>query len=167
MSDNEISESRQELNDQQAIFLDLYLQNGATNEAGEDAAKKAGYAKNGKNWRNLLKSKAIGAALREHISENLKTGAVVATEYLVKTISDETAPRAARNDAAKTILNRAGIVEKKDHNKAENEDKPLNEMSVSELEAAIESMSQVIDKAKDSQAIEVEAPTVTPTKKKE
>jgi phage terminase small subunit len=128
--------STQELTEMQAAFAMAFVTNGGN---GTQAAIEAGYSKDSaRQQAHALVSKphvqkAIQAEQRRTLARLANKSIVVLEGFL----DDANAPAGVRLDAAKTILDRAGLTSKA----AEAEDaltgKRLNEMSIEELEAFI------------------------------
>ena len=130
-----------ELTEQQRAFVAHFTSTpGAIGNAAA-AARMAGYSERCAReiGRQLLDKphvrKAIDEANRQSISGTLATKAV---GLLERVIDDEDAPLKVRVEAAKTILDRAGIVQPSVSERvAAGDGKLLSEMSVNELEAFI------------------------------
>jgi len=123
---------------QQAFVLHFTSTSGAIGN-GAEAARRAGYSQKNANElaRQLLGKphvrNAVFEANRAAISGELATKAVA---LLGRVIEDETVAMKTRVEAAKTVLDRAGFVAAVVT--AENPlDKPLTEMSRSELETIV------------------------------
>lgn len=110
------------------------------------AATLAGYtAPMQEGWR-LCQLAHIQRAIRARVSAKLNTqGASIGIDTLVKIASDETAPKGARVQAANSLLDRAGFVSKTLEKQRDTDDKPLSEMSASELEGLIGKLTHKLD----------------------
>ena len=126
------------LNDQQQAFVIAYTSDpGAIGNASE-AARRAKYSvKSARDIGRQLLAKphvkaAVDAALRDHISGALASKAV---EVLEGIIGDETAAPKLRLDAAKTILDRSGLIAPKaaERPKPESEVDALDAMNLEQL----------------------------------
>jgi phage terminase small subunit len=123
--------------DQQAAFVAAFVSNGGNATA---AAREAGYSEESARQsgsRLLHKPHVIDAIRAEQgrlISGKLCTKALAVLE---RVLDDAAAPYGARVDAAKTILDRGGLTAKNGPRESDLNDKPLNEMSVPELEEFI------------------------------
>lgn len=135
-------EEGQQLNEMQRAFVDCLLTGGSNS----DAMAAAGYA-DSLHWSQILRSEAVQAALKAGrkaiIRGELGTDALKAMRDLLK---PET-PAATRFNAAKWVLEH-------DADAADGE-KPLAEMTPSELEAFIQRASASINEAKDARMIDV------------
>lgn len=123
------------LTEQQRAFVQAYLQG----DGAERAAKVAGYSQSGPNpGYQVLHSPLIVAAIQTAVRHDLLTdGTRIANAALKEIAGDKQAPKGARVDAAKALLDRAGIIAKKAEDKSRPGDKPLQDMSIGELEDVI------------------------------
>lgn len=107
----------------------------------EAAAMLAGYGGNSRqiSWA-LLRNPAIVAAIRIEITRLLTAEALpLAYRVLTDIAKDETAPVAVRRACARDLIDRAGIVPPKAaENGAAGAEKPMSEMSTSELRALVD-----------------------------
>lgn len=134
--------ARDTLTDMQRRFvLEFTSGEGAIGNATQ-AARRAGYSEKSAHeiGRQTLDKPhvraAIDDALRAQISGPM---AAKATAYLERAIDDERLPARVRLDAAKTILDRGGLVPARSNEEAQASRlrKPLSEMTVDELDALI------------------------------
>ena len=131
-----------DLTEQQRAFVaHLTGTPGAIGNAAE-AARLAGYStRSAKEIAADLLHKphvraAVDEAMRAQISGPLAAKAV---EVLARILADEGAPLKVRLDAAKTILDRAGVIAVRPEEAARGrEEKPPAEMSIAELEDFID-----------------------------
>lgn len=130
-----------ELTDQQRAFVHHFTSTPGAIGNASAAARMAGYSEkcDAEMGRQLLQKphvrKAIDEANRRSISGTLATKAVCLLE---RVIDDEGAPIKVRVEAAKTILDRAGIVPPSVAERTEAQGgKLLSEMTMEELEAFI------------------------------
>lgn len=137
---------------QEAFVIHFTSSPGAIGNAAE-SARRAGYSEKSAReiGRQLLDKphvrKAIDDANRQSISGTLATKAV---ELLKRVIEDENAPIKVRVDAAKTILDRAGIVAvapAKPDSTGDVPEKPLSEMTIEELEEIVRCSSEEMQRA--------------------
>lgn len=128
------------LTEQQETFVTHFTSTPGAIANGSEAARLAGYSDKalGEIAYQLLQKphvrKAIEDANRQLISGSLATKAV---HLLERVIDDESAPLKVRVEAAKTVLDRAGIVPPSTAERADahkRSDKPFSEMSIEELE---------------------------------
>lgn len=151
-----------QVTDQQQAFVNHFTNTPGAIGNASAAAKLAGYSPNclGEIGRQLLEKphvrKAIDAANRRLISGTLATKAV---HLLERVIDDEAAPLKVRVEAAKTVLDRAGIVPLSvtERERAGNQDKkPLSEMTIEELDIFIRASQVVISKRRSDRLIEAQ-----------
>ena len=132
--------SMRELTDQQRRFvIEFTSGTGAIGNASE-AARRAGYSEKtaAEQGRQLLHKPHVMAAIDE-ANRSLIDGSLttLALEVIREILEDENAHPKLRLDAAKTALDRAGYIAPKAAEAPEKLEKPLNEMSVEELEEFI------------------------------
>jgi len=156
------------LTEQQAAFvLHFTSTSGAIGNATE-AARRAGYSERTAReigYQLLRKPHvrdAVDEANREMLSGTIATKAVALLE---RVLDDEEAPLKVRLEAAKTVLDRAGLVPPSVAERAValgNEGKPLAEMSLEELNrfiaaetAAIEELQRGMPKQIEGKAVEI------------
>ncbi len=139
-----------ELTEAQQVFVMHFTSSpGAIGNAAE-SARRAGYSEKSARelGRQLLDKphvrKAVEDANRHSISGKIATKAV---DLLERVIDDENAPIKVRVEAAKTILDRAGIVAAtaiKADGKDGVPEKPLSEMTVEELEEIVRQSGEIV-----------------------
>jgi hypothetical protein len=99
------------------------------------AAALAGYKDTGSGYRAAARP-GVKAAIVQEVARLLAVeGAPLALSVLVETCRDQAAPARVRVDAAKTILDRAGIAARQ---APEPGAKPLSDMGTGELRALVE-----------------------------
>ncbi|WP_169728453.1 terminase small subunit [Geminicoccus roseus] len=128
-----------ELTEKQASFVVAYTSTPDAIGNASAAARIAGYSVNsaGEIGRQLLEKPHIIAAVRQAIRDQISLSlAGKAVRYLEALVDDETAPKKVRLDAAKTILDRAGIAAMPVQ-LTDDQPKSLKEMSIDELRALI------------------------------
>lgn len=124
---------------QQLFVLHFTSTPGAIGNASE-AARRAGYSEKsaGEIGRQLLDKPHVMAAIEDANRRQISsTAATKATDLLVSFVEDETVSARVRLEAAKTILDRAGYIPPKAAAPAEDEHKPMSEMTLEELDAII------------------------------
>ena len=102
----------------------------------------------------VLASPAVTAALRHEINRCLLHHAAAAVSVLLEIMTDKTAPKGVRVDAAKAVLDRAGFIAPRQGDQ-QGATKALNEMSSDELRRFIsDSERELSGRAKDVSAPE-------------
>ena len=125
------------MNPQQANFVAAYV---AGSGNATRAAITAGYSPDAarQTASRLLSLPHVQEAIRREHNRLLRGPlASKALGVLERIMDDESAPYGARVDAAKTVLDRAGLIAPRVV-EADAGDKPLNEMSLEELDAFID-----------------------------
>ena len=129
---------------QVAFVLHFTSTPGAIGNASE-SARRAGYSERtaAEQGRQLLDKPHVQAAITDANKAQI-SGAMAskATALLDRIVDDESVSLRLRFDAAKSILDRAGYVPPKAAEPGEGGDKPLEEMSVQELEALIRRLDE-------------------------
>ena len=134
-----------DLTQQQADFAVNFVANGGN---GAEAARDAGYAEAHARVSayRLVRlphvQDAIRAEQRRQLNGDMATKAL---SVLKGILEDDEAPYGARVDAAKTILDRAGIIAPKSRGEGEGDSKEIDEMTMAELEAKIQRWREQID----------------------
>lgn len=132
-----------QLTDQQRQFVVHYTSDPEAIGNGAEAARRAGYSTNSAREiaRQLLDKPHIRAAIekanRDAISGRLSTKAVALLE---RVMDDESAPAKVRVDAAKTVLDRAGILPPsvaEQLRRARVDGKEVHEMTLEEIQGYI------------------------------
>lgn len=131
-----------QLTGQQKVFVREYVRNGGS---GADAARAAGYAASrpAQQAHDLLELAHIQEAIHREQSRLIGgTLASKAVEVVHRILHDDAlagsvAGQKLQLEAAKTVLDRAGHIAPKASEPDMIGDKPLNEMTVEELEAFI------------------------------
>lgn len=148
--------------DQQGAFVNHFTSTPGAIGNASAAARLAGYSEkhSAEMGRQLLGKahvrKAIDDANRQSISGTIATKAVALLE---RVIDDESAPLKVRVEAAKTILDRAGIVPPSvtERDRAGNEHKkPLSEMTIDELDIFIRASQVVISTQRSDRLLEAQ-----------
>lgn len=134
--------------DKQAAFVRYYAQSGIS---GAEAARLAGYADGKAMAYYLLAQPHIRQAVRASRETAIQGDlAKLALETLGQLMTSETTPAAVRHSCARTSLEMAGHLGSKGPESVQ--DKPLGEMTISELERFIatgtEKLEEVMSKAK-------------------
>jgi phage terminase small subunit len=134
-----------DLTDQQADFAVNFVANGGN---GAEAARDAGYAE--ANARSaaykLVRMPHVQDAIRKEQRRQL--GGEMATKalsVLKGILDDDEAPYGAKVDAARTILDRAGLIAPKSRGDGEGDEKEIDQMTMAELEAKIQRWREQID----------------------
>jgi phage terminase small subunit len=128
-----------ELTEKQASFVVAYTSAPDALGNASAAARIAGYSVTsaGEIGRQLLEKPHIIAAVRQAFHDQISLSlAGKAVRFLEVLVDDEAAPKKVRLDAAKTILDRAGIAAKPIQ-PADDQPKSLKEMSIEELRELI------------------------------
>lgn len=134
-----------ELTEQQKRFVIAFASEAGAIGNASEAARRAGYSERsaGEIGRQLLEKDhirtAIDAENRRQISGTLATKAVAVLERI---LDDEQAPLRTRLDAAKTILDRGGIIAPRSPDPMASEPKRLEAMTPGELEAFIRGVDE-------------------------
>jgi phage terminase small subunit len=116
--------------------------------SGTEAARRAGYSHASARQASstLLATPHIQAAIRneqyKHLNGTLASKAIKTLETIM---DDPNSPAGARVDCAKTILDRAGLIAPKSLAVSPFDNKPVHEMTKSELEEFIEKTKKLID----------------------
>jgi phage terminase small subunit len=121
------------LTESQAAFAKHYVANGGS---ATDAAKAAGYSEKNAaqlGWQQLQKPNVL-AAIRAEQQRALGSLATKALRVLESILTDKDAPAGVRVDAAKTILDRAGLgAQRSAAVDAPPLDRPMSEWSLDQL----------------------------------
>lgn len=123
--------------DQQRLFAESYVAGWGN---ATQAAIAAGYSPVSarQTASRLLHAPHVQDAIRRAQAHALKGRlASKALGVLEKILDDETAPAGVRVDAAKTVLDRAGMGAIRTPDHAVENDKPLSEMTAAELDALV------------------------------
>ena len=153
----------QELTEKQREFVIHFTQPGRGFSNAAEAARMAGYESDrnaGQIGRDLLEKPHVLAAIdlvnRRQMGGSLATKAV---QVLENALTMPDVPWRVRVDAAKTVLDRAGIVSQAARQAAESEkaadDKPLSEMTRAELEEVVRKGAAVLQAAKAAPTLEL------------
>lgn len=134
------------INDQQLAFAEHYvLGNGNATRA----AIAAGYAEASarQTASRLLGLSYVQDAIRRAHTRTLQGRlASKAIAVLERILDDDEAPAGVRVDAAKTVLDRAGLCAVRTPAGLTDESKPLAEMSAAELDALARSLQRALDR---------------------
>lgn len=123
--------------DQQRLFAESYVRGWGN---GTQAAIEAGYSPVSarQTASRLLHTPHVQDAIRRAQAHALKGRlASKALGVLEKILDDDNAPAGVRVDAAKTVLDRAGICAVRTPDLDVGNEKPLAEMTIAELDAVI------------------------------
>ena len=123
--------------DQQRLFAEAYvLGHGNATQAAIEAGYSPVSAR--QTASRLLHTPHVQDAIRRAQAHALRGRlASKALGVLEKILDDENAPAGVRGDAAKTVLDRAGMGAIRTPDHAVDNDKPLSEMTAAELDALI------------------------------
>lgn len=127
-----------EMTDKEDDFVLEFVQTGDAVRA----ASVAGYAQPEIQGRAIARRPRVAAAIRIETTRRMQHMAPVALTVLDKIMRDEKAPAGARVDAAKTILDRANYVSDPKRTDRSDDNKPLAEYSVEELERLVERLEE-------------------------
>lgn len=139
----------QRLTPQEAIFVTLVVQLG-----DEDAAyKAAGYKTDVADWTHfaarLARRPDILAALHVEVGRALRVDATAARRLARKLMDDDTTPAKIRADLAIKLLRLGGHIEPKAPDAISPHDKPLAEMTSSELRERVSALErEIADRSK-------------------
>lgn len=100
---------------------------------------------------DLMRSPKIVAAIQAEVSLRIRTeGASVAHNVLMEIAGDKTAPKGARVDAAKALLDRAGHIAPRPEAAKPGEGRALSDYSIEELRGLVSQLERTRgDQAKD------------------
>jgi len=134
--------------DKQAAFVVAYATTGVN---GTEAARLAGYSSPRTDSVRLLSLPHVRQAIRQQRERVIQTDlAKLALETLGQLMTNETTPAAVRHSAARTSLEMAGHLGKVAPDALEN--RPLGELTISELEKVIadgeQKLKEIMDGAK-------------------
>jgi hypothetical protein len=143
-----------DLTPKQRAFVTRLVRTG-TNPT--NAAREAGYSDAGTSAYDLMRLPHIQAAIRierqRYISGDM---ANVAADTLKSIMVDREAPAAARVQAARTVLEMSGEIGR--HKRADDEDRPLSELTADELTRMIDKWTEeksALAKPIDAEVIEM------------
>lgn len=140
----------QDFTERQQIFMNEYLEGRTQTEA----ARRAGYKQPEQQAWNLLRVPKIAAYIRAEQARKLATDGVrVGINTLLSIAQDEAAPKAARVQAANSLLDRAGLTARVAEAAQGLHERPLSEMTIHELQAVV---AEERERLANSQAIEAE-----------
>ena len=142
----------QELTTQQASFVAHFTSDPGSIGNGSEACRRAGYSEKsaGELSYQLLRKPHVLAAIdkanRDQLSGALATKAV---HVLRSIIEDEKAPAKIRLDAAKTVLDRIGVIAPKAKEPPKESDDPLglSDLSTEELKGYVAYLQKIKGKA--------------------
>lgn len=127
-----------EMTDREDDFVLEFVQTGDAVRA----ASVAGYAQPEIQGRAIAKRPRVAAAIRIETARRMQHMAPVALNVLYKAATNDSVPWGARVDAAKTILDRSGYVSDPKRTDRSDDNKPLAEYSVEELERLVERLEE-------------------------
>jgi hypothetical protein len=147
------------LTEKQRAFVSAYLENGGKQT---DAARRAGYAEPLSSAWQLLRNRAVLAAIHDETIQRVATGGAIGVGVLVEVAQDRAAPPAARVSAAKWLAEAAGhgLAARKAGELAD-DDVPLEARSLGELEQMAADLAAQLRQAREG-IIEGEARNVAP-----
>ena len=145
------------LNQQQEAFVLHFTSSPGSIGNAAESARRAGYSEKSARelGRQLLDKphvqNAVTEANRRSISGTLATKAV---DLLERVLDDEAAPIKVRVEAAKTVLDRAGITSTiaERHDAQDRAYKSMSEMTREELEEIVRDSKAVLEQARKSTA---------------
>ena len=150
-----------ELTEKQAAFVREYVSNGGN---ATKAAQSAGYSAKAARITGygLLKIPHVLAAVRlEQVQKLGGRLSTLALDTLEQLMTDKQVSGAVRLEAAKTVLDRAGMPSRAaPQAPGEGAPKALTDMTVDELDVFIQQGSAAISKMRDAQALPGEAARV-------
>ena len=150
------------LTEQQTAFVRAFVANGGI---AARAAKTAGYqSPNPESWR-LMQNSAVIGAIQDETARLIATGGAVGVATIIRLAQDLAAPAAAQFSAAKWLAEAGGhgLAVTKAGMGQDLTDKPLEDMSLAELQTFITAGSLALKqtRAKSAGAITVESVDVT------
>lgn len=128
------------LTDMQELFVLHFTSTEGVIGNASAAARRAGYSEKtaAEQGRQLLQKPHVQAAVKHANERNISgTTATKAAALLDLFIDDVTLPPRVRLDAAKTVLDRAGYIPPKAAAQEDEDDKPMEEWTIEELEAFV------------------------------
>lgn len=135
-----------ELTEQQRRFVTNLVSEGLS---GAEAARRAGYGT--KNARivasQLLRKVHVAEAIRREQGRVLSTLGGKALRVIDQLLDDPEAPAGVRLDAAKTVLDRVGLVSARTPVQPVLDDRPMTEMDVAELRALVAALKPLCGQA--------------------
>lgn len=153
------------LTSMQRLFVVAFVANGGN---GRAAAKAAGYADPDAAQYNLVRSAHVAAAIadaRQRKISELATAGLDLLEQVIRGTLDGVKPK-ERLEASKFVINLAGHVAPKAADGDTDDDKPLEEMTIQELEDFVRRGEEAAKRAKqpiiDGAARELVAPDTAP-----
>jgi phage terminase small subunit len=146
------------LTDRRRTFIEKYVSGHSQTES----AKLAGFADpKGEGYR-LMQEPAVQAAIQAELVKRVQTeGQAIAFNFLINTIVNEKAPWSARTECARIVSNKGPLSDMALKAAYQPADKPMNEMSLSELEAFIKGGQAALEKAREQRALPAEFVDVT------
>lgn len=142
--EKDITPTGKNLTDMQREFVERVVDGND----GTTAARLAGYSSPAAQAYHLARIPHVAQEIRARIAARLNTqGATVGLNTLIKIANDDTAPKGARVQAANSLLDRAGFVSKVLDKQRDADEKPISEMSASELEGFIGKLASKLDHA--------------------
>ena len=119
-----------------------------------NAARKAGFAYPAQEAVRLMHDPAILAAIQAELVRRVQCeGMTIAVNFLINCVKDEKFAGSVRLEAAKVLINKGPLNDAAIKEAYRPDDKPLNEMSLAELEAFIQGGVAALDKAKQAKAL--------------
>lgn len=147
-----------ELTDRRRHFVEKYVSGYSQTEA----AKSAGYADPKQEGYRLMQDPEVQAAVQVELVRRVQTdGQVIAFGFLINTITNEKAPWSARTECARIVSNKGPLSDTALKAAFQPADKPMNEMSLAELEAFIQGGQAALAKEREKRALPAEFVDVT------
>lgn len=147
--------SKTQLNEKQKAFAYQYVRLGGDRTL---AAEKAGYSGNATGWQ-LINNPLIQQEIRKQREKQLHTEtATLALSVMTDLMTDTHISPSVRFQAARWTLEAAGHNSKEIKNLGFDSDKPLTEMSLSELQAFIAAGSQAVETMKQPRVVNDSSP---------
>ena len=146
------------LTDKRKEFIRHYVKGVKQTEA----ARLAGFAFPSVEAVRLLDNSEVQAAVQAELVRRVQTeGQAIAFNFLINTITDEKAPWSARTECARIVSNKGPLSDMALKAAYQPADKPMNEMSLAELEAFIKGGQAALEKERQARALPAEFVDVT------
>jgi hypothetical protein len=150
-----LSHKAQTLSEGERRFVEHFVNTGDQNIA----LRESGLPSNtGHTVRRLRTDPRIIAAIQMEVATKIRTeGASVAIDTLLEIARDKSAPKGARVDSAKTLLDRAGHIAPRAETSRDDASRQLAEYSIEELRALVSNL----EKTRGDQARDVTGATLS------
>ena len=149
------------LTEQQRQFVIAYVSNGGN---GRQAAAVAGYSFPDQSAHNLRRNPAVSSAIRAELSRQIEGGASLGWAVMRELMTDAATSPQVRFQAAKWSLEAAGHGLQAALGAArlgiQEADKPLSEMSMSEIEQFVERSQAALSALRSVSAPSIDVPSV-------